>query len=242
MTAARNSAGIVPPVPLLIRRLVLLFAVLAAAAVALAAFGVFLERRQAGLAAPQLADDPAGLPPVEVGLVLGTQPWTALRRGGEVPNVPFAYRLDAAAALWRAGKVKVLLVSGKRTTNDGGNYDEPAAMRAGLIERGVPAAAIYRDGEGWRTLDSILRARQVFGLTRLIIVSQRAHLERALYLARAAGIDAWGLVAREEGRGTGPSWLYRVATALLAWWDVETGTPPRAGPPSKVVIGVEPAN
>ena len=119
-------------------------------------------------------------------LVLGTAPIGP--EGG--PNVYFVHRLDAAAALWKAGKVKYVIVSG--------STGEPEAMRAGLIERGVPATAIYRDPAGYRTRDSVLRARDVFGQKRLIvIVSQRFHLSRALFLARHAGIEAWGFEARD---------------------------------------------
>src|SRR5271154_2736279 len=104
--------------------------------------------------------DPAQAPATEMALVLGAAPIGP--EGG--PNRYLVYRLDAAAALWKAGKAKVLLVSGSRT---GESYDEPAAMEAGLIERGVPAGAIKRDNEGYRTRASVLRARDVFGQSRV---------------------------------------------------------------------------
>lgn len=222
------------------RRLLWLLVAALCLAASFAAFAIFIERQQAWLAAPQLLEDAARLPSLEVGLVLGTQPLTTFRSGRSVPNIPFVHRLDTAAALWRSGKVKFLLVSGKRD----GSYDEPKAMRAWLIARGVPAAAIYQDGEGWRTLDSIRRAREVFGLRQIVIVSQRAHVERAMFLARAAGIDAWGLAAPDEGSGV-PTWAARftlVAVALRAWWDVQTGVGARAGPPAHLRIGVDSPN
>ena len=101
------------------------------------------ERRLEDLAAPHVTDDPAALPAIDVALVLGAAPIGP--EGG--PNRYFEYRLDAAAALWRAGKVKYFLVSGDHRPPD---YDEPTAMRAGLIERGVPAGVIYRDFAGVR--------------------------------------------------------------------------------------------
>ena len=136
----------------------MLYAVLVLGAMALivSLLSWFAERRLETLAASYITDDPARLPDVPVALVLGAAPIGP--EGG--PNRYFVYRLDAAAALHKAGKVKYLLVSGDNSRPD---YDEPTAMREGLIKRGVPAEAIYRDFAGFRTLDSILRAESVFG-------------------------------------------------------------------------------
>ena len=101
---------------------------------------------------------------LDVSLVLGTAP---IRPEGG-PNVYFVHRLDAAAALSKAGKVGILDRSWAAPT-------EPAAMRAGLVEHGVPAAAIYDDPAGYRPRFG-LRARDVYGQKRLVIVSQRFHL------------------------------------------------------------------
>ena len=117
--------------------------------VGIAGFAFILERRQAWEAAPRIVTDVAKLPEMDVALVLGTGPYTYRRDGSVTTNVPFGYRLDAAAELFRAGKVKYLIVSGRRD----GAYDEPTAMRAGLVARGVPADAIYRDFGGVRTYD-----------------------------------------------------------------------------------------
>lgn len=187
-----------------------------------------------------MSADVAKLPSFEVGLVLGTGPFTVRRStGAVVPNIPFVYRLEAAAALWRAGKVKYLLVSGNRT----GSYDEPTLMRAGLIERGVPAEAIYRDYAGYRTNDSMLRAQSVFGLKRLVVVSQSWHVVRAIYLARSRGLEAWGFEAKDEAKPR-----YRItddlglmAATVLSYWEVWWGTRAREqGPP--IAIGVDPPN
>jgi SanA protein len=148
------------------------------------------ERRMAQEADSWSSPDIARAPVVEMAMVLGTAPIGP--EGG--PNRYFVYRLDTAAALWKAGKAKVLLVSGNR---EGDHYDEPAAMRAGLIERGVPADAIRIDNDGYRTRASVLRTRDVFGQTRFLIVSQRFHLGRALYIAHHAGLEAWGVDARD---------------------------------------------
>jgi SanA protein len=193
------------------------------------------ERRLERFAAPYLAGDPAALPEVAVALVLGAAPIGP--EGG--PNRYLEYRLDAAAALWRAGKVKFLLASGDRR---GAGYDEPTAMRAGLIARGVPAQAIYRDFAGVRTRDSVLRAHSVFGQQRLIIVSQGFHAARAVFLARREGVEAWGLQARDVDRAYSIfTELRRYPSALRAYYDVWFDTPPRhAG--SAIAIGVDPPN
>jgi SanA protein len=184
---------------------------------------------------PYMSADPERLPAIDVALVLGAAPIGP--EGG--PNRYFENRLDAAAALWRAGRAKYLLVSGDNRWHD---YDEPTAMRAGLIERGVPAEAIYRDFAGVRTHDSVERAKSIFGQTRLIIVSQRFHAARAIFLARHDGIEAWGMEARDVASPYSIfTTLRRYPSALRAYWDVWMDTPARhAGP--RIVIGVDPPN
>ncbi|MBS0548821.1 MAG: YdcF family protein [Proteobacteria bacterium] len=215
----------------------ILFVLLAlgGAALLLALLAWAAERRLDRLAAPYITDDPARLPAMDVALVPGAAPIGP--EGG--PNRYFEYRLDAAAALWKSGKVKYLLVSGDNRRPD---YDEPTAMRDGLVKRGVPAAAIYRDFAGVRTWDSMQRARQVFGQARVIVVSQRFHLARALFLARESGQEAWGFEARDVARVYSLlTELRRYPSALRAYWDVWVGTPPHHGG-RPVTIGVDPAN
>jgi SanA protein len=135
--------------------------------------------------------------------------------------------------------VNFLLPSGDRRPPDN---DEPSAMRAGLIARGVPAEAIYRDFGGVRTRDSVLRARSVFGQHRLIVVSQGFHAARAVFLAREDGIEAWGLEARDVTRAYSIfTELRRYPSALRALFDVWVKTPvQQASHP--IVIGVDPPN
>jgi len=192
----------------------------------------FAERRLDRAAEAKSFSDIAQVPPAEVALVLGTSPIGP--EGG--PNRFFVFRLDAAAELYNAGKVKYFIVSGAVDNR----YDEPLAMRDGLVERGVPADAIYRDPSGDRTVDSIVRARQIYGQTRLIIVSQRFHLSRALFLALHEGIDAWGFEARDVRAFSILTELRRYPSALRAYWEVWTGLPPAVGKP--VAIGVDPPN
>jgi SanA protein len=191
----------------------------------------YAERRLDRAAEAKSFSDVGKVPAVDVALVLGTAPIGP--EGG--PNRYFVYRLDAAAALYKAGKVKYFIVSGTRE----GKYDEPTAMRAGLIERGVPAEAIYRDFDGDRTLDSIVRARRIYGQTRLVIVSQRFHLSRALFLASHEGIEAWGFEARDVDQPYSIfTELRRYPSALRAYWDVWMNAPP-AEPGKPVAIGVD---
>ena len=214
----------------------ILYVALRVAAVALMAGALawYAERRLDRAAEAKSFTDVGKVPAVNVALVLGTAPIGP--EGG--PNRYFVYRLDAAAALYKAGKAKYFIVSGTRE----GRYDEPTAMRAGLIERGVPAEAIYRDFGGDRTLESIVRARRVYGQTRLIIVSQRFHLARALFLALHEGIDARGFEARDVDQPYSIlTELRRYPSAMRAYWDVWNGM--RAEDVGKPVrIGVDPAD
>ncbi len=129
------------------------------------------------------------VPMNDVGLVLGTSP---LGRFGKNPF--FEGRTDAAAELYRIGKVRHLLVSGD---NHQSAYDEPTAMRDALVGRGIPAQAITLDYAGFRTLDSVARARRVFGLHKATIVTDRFHQPRSLFLARAHGLQAVGFCSRD---------------------------------------------
>lgn len=126
----------------------------------------------------------------DVGVVLGTSPYT----GSGAPNLLFKHRMRAAAELYKAGKVRHLLVSGANP----GYYNEPQMMYQALRRLGVPHAAITLDFAGYSTLDSIVRARRIFGLDRYIIVSQRFHDYRALFIADHYGIDAIAYVRPEE--------------------------------------------
>lgn len=126
----------------------------------------------------------------KVALVLGTSPYTS----SGAPNMFFKHRMLAAAELYTAGKVQHILVSGANP----GYYNEPQEMYQALRELGVPHEAITLDFAGYSTFDSIVRSRRVFGLQRYIIVSQRFHDYRALFIARHAGIEAVAYVRPEE--------------------------------------------
>jgi len=124
-----------------------------------------------------------GIPANDVGLVLGS----SARVGGGYVNLHFRNRVEAAANLYHAGKVKHLLLSGDNHTT---GYDEPTDMKDALLELGVPRSAMTLDYAGFRTLDSILRAKSVFGLNRLTIITDDFHSPRALFISRSYGVDA----------------------------------------------------
>jgi SanA protein len=128
------------------------------------------------------------VPQNDVGLVLGTSKTTL----SGFPNLHFKHRIAAAAALYRSGKVKHVLVSGD---NHRKGYDEASDMRDALVLEGVPTNAITCDYAGFRTLDSVVRAKMVFGLTRCTIVSEEFHCARALWIARQHQLDAVAFAA-----------------------------------------------
>lgn len=121
------------------------------------------------------------LPENEVGLVLGTSVYT--REGKTNPH--FQGRIRAAVELYQIGKVKHLIVSG---ANPDATYNEPRRMWKALTEAGVPSSAITMDFAGFRTLDSIVRAQDVFGLTQFTIVTQRYHAYRAVFIGKKLGL------------------------------------------------------
>lgn len=151
---------------------------------------VMLNHRHVQRAAsPHLYHNLEELPHHKVALVLGTSKYAA---GGYV-NLFYEYRLNAALELYEQGKVDYLLLSGDNGTKA---YNEPAMMRAGLLAHGVPDDRIYLDYAGFRTLDSVVRAKAIFGQDRFICVSQPFHLSRAIYLGRSKGIEVSGFAAQ----------------------------------------------
>ncbi len=120
-----------------------------------------------------------------VGLVLGTSP--TLTRG--YPNLYFTTRVKACIELYKANKIEYVLVSGD---NSRSSYDEPTAFKDALTEGGIPASKIFLDYAGFRTLDSVVRAKEVFGQTKFTVISQDFHNQRAIYLAQAYGMDVIG--------------------------------------------------
>ena len=171
------------------RRLVIATVLLAVLATGLA---FAANRICRAAAAGRISSSIERVPANDVGLVLGTSKLTKHGR----PNLHFDQRIEAAAALYHAGKVRHLLVSGD---NHIASYDEPEDMRAALMTAGVPASAITCDYAGFRTLDSVVRAKEIFGVSHCTIISEEFHCPRALWIARQRGLNAIAFAAPDVG-------------------------------------------
>ncbi|MEX1048066.1 MAG: ElyC/SanA/YdcF family protein [Akkermansiaceae bacterium] len=153
------------------------------------------------------------LPITKVGLVFGT---TDRINGRE--NLYFRYRIDAAEEVWKAGKVETLIVSGDNLSP---YYDEPAKMKDALMARGIPGDRIVRDPRGLRTLDSVVRAKEIYGTNSILLISQRFQNQRAIYLAKANGIEAYGFNARDvQTQGGTKTKIREVGARVKMWLDV----------------------
>ncbi len=160
-----------------------------------------------------------------VGLVFGCDD-----RFHDRENLYFTYRMDAAAELWKAGKLHCLIVSGD---NRNRNYNEPQKMKKALMGRGVPSEKIICDYAGLRTLDSVIRAHTIFGAKECLMISQLFQNERAIYIARAHGIDAMAFNARDVyGPGGRKTKWREIAARIMMWLDVHVlHTQPKHGGP-----------
>ncbi|MGV0977460.1 SanA/YdcF family protein [Empedobacter falsenii] len=136
------------------------------------------------------------LPKTKVAVVLGTAP--NLVSGYQ--NYYFTYRIEAATKLYQSKKVTHFILSGDHGRK---NYNEPEAMKQALIKNGVPENVIYLDYAGFRTLDSMIRAKEIFGQNEFIVVSQEFHNQRAVYIARQNGINAYGYNAKDVNKHAG---------------------------------------
>jgi SanA protein len=154
-------------------------------------------------------------------LVLGTSP----RLANGMNNAYFYHRIDAAEELYKSGKVKYIIVSGD---NGNVNYNEPEEMKKELVSRGIPAEIIFCDYAGFRTLDSVIRAKAIFGQEKIIIVSQKFHCERAVFLARRNGIDAYGYCATDVYKYYGFKTKVReVFARVKVFYDLIFGVDPK---------------
>ncbi|MBO4255851.1 SanA/YdcF family protein [Streptomyces griseorubiginosus] len=146
----------------------------------------------------------ADVPRTQVAVVFGAGLWD-----GE-PSPYLAHRLDAAAELYREGRVEVVLVTGDNSRKD---YDEPDAMRTYLTKHGVPSSRIVSDYAGFDTWDSCVRAKKIFGVGRAVLISQGFHIRRALALCRAAGVTSYGIGVQDKHDVT---WYYGGTREIFA--------------------------
>lgn len=135
-------------------------------------------------------------------------------------------RIATACALYKLGKIKKILMTG-----DNGNlsYNEPEAMKRLAIKSGVPAVDITCDYAGFRTYDSLYRAKHIFEVSEAVLVTQRYHLPRAMFLAEKIGLKVVGVDAGIQSYGSIQKWydLREIAAAETAWFDVANGKKPR---------------
>ena len=174
-----------------VRKLLLIAGVAIVLCAVLCALILFAaDRRVEHYAAGRVYSAVEDVPAREYGLVPGTSRLVH----GKYLNTYFFNRIQAAVALYRAGKIRRIIVSGD---NGRADYNETGDMARELVAQGVAPEDVLSDYAGFRTLDSVVRARNLFGADEITVISQRFHCERAIYLAARHGIDAAGFEADE---------------------------------------------
>ncbi|MDP9959058.1 SanA/YdcF family protein [Chryseobacterium lathyri] len=165
----------------------------------------------------------ADVPETKVALLLGTG--KNLNNG--MPNAYFYNRIQAAIDLYKSGKIKYIIVSGDNSSKD---YNEPEDMQLTLMKYGIPKDRIVMDHAGFRTLDSVVRAKEIFGQNKLVIISQKFHNERAVFLARKNGMEAFGYNANDVNKYAGLKTNLREYLAKTkVYWDLLFGVQPKFG-------------
>lgn len=161
------------------------------------------------------------IPKNKVGLVLGAGKFTA---NGRI-NLYYKYRVEATVKLYKAGKIEFVLVSGDNSRTE---YDEPSTFKEDLMKKGIPEYKIFLDYAGFRTLDSMVRAKEIFGQNSLTVISQLFHNERAIYLGKKKGINAIGFNAKDiSGRYGTRTKLREFLARTKAFIDVTTNKKPK---------------
>ena len=169
----------------------------------------------------KLYSDTDSIPYRRTGLLLGTNKLVH----DQYTNPFYKYRIEAAAALMKSGKITYIIVSGDNSRK---GYDEPTEMRDDLIVAGVDSSHIYPDYAGFRTFDSMVRAREIFGQDSLTIISQKFHNERALYIGSREGLSVIAFNARDVSRRGGLFTLVRERFARVkVFVDYMTGKQPK---------------
>lgn len=177
----------------------------------------------------KLYSDLNQIPFNKVGILLGTSKYGQLGR----INPYYDYRIKAAINLLKNKKIKYVIISGDNSRKD---YNEPESMRSDLIQGGIDSTSIYLDYAGFRTFDSIIRLKEIFGQDSVTIISQQFHNERALYIAYKEGIVAIGFNAKEAGniQGLETPWREKLARVKM-FLDFWTGKKPKFSG-SKIII------
>jgi SanA protein len=177
-------------------------------------FSVYYESKEF------ISKDFTNLPAVKTGLLLGT---SRNLRGGK-KNAYFFHRIDACVQLYEAGKIKNVLISGDNGRKE---YNEPEDMKRELIARGIPEEHIFLDYAGFDTYDSVLRAWKIFGQKSFIVISQHFHNQRAVYIARRFGLNAYGFDAPDVRKMYGIKTKFREFFACVkAYFEVKFNVEP----------------
>ena len=200
-------------------------------AVLLVALVLGLPNLIVGLGGRGVETTPDEVPHAQAALVLGAQ---VMPNGA--PSSMLSDRITAAAELYKAGRVDKLLLSGDHGRK---TYDEVGTMKRILLARGIPAEDIFTDHAGFDTWDSAQRAKRVFDVRSVVVVTQRFHMARALYDARKAGLDATGYAAdkRDYGRVMPRLRVREAAARVKTIGDVVTGADPHFLGPTIPITG-----
>ena len=134
------------------------------------------------------------IPHNKVGVLLGTSKYTSTGNY----NKYYKYRIAAAVELYKAGKIDFILISGDNGQKE---YNEPITIKKDLLKAGVPDNKIFLDYAGFRTWDSMIRAKKIFGQTKFTVISQKFHNERAIYIGKNNNMDIIGFNARDIASG-----------------------------------------
>ncbi|MFP3596227.1 vancomycin high temperature exclusion protein [Chryseobacterium sp. SIMBA_029] len=204
----------------IIKNIFIFFLLLLVAGIIFIAWANYSIRKDS---APFVSYKIAEVPETKTALLLGTG--KTLSNG--LPNTYFYNRIQAAIDLYKSGKIKYIIVSGDNSTKD---YNEPEDMQLALMQYGIPKDHIFMDHAGFRTLDSVVRAKDIFGQTRLVIISQKFHNERAVFLARKNGMKAFGYNANDVNKYAGFKTNMREYLAKAkVYWDLLFGVEPKFG-------------
>ncbi len=175
--------------------------------------GYLINWRISQAASDKIEDSITEIPfenPARIAIVFGAGVWSS----GE-PSPVLYDRIVTAVELYRAKRVGKILMSGDNPTE---NYDEPTAMKETAVKLGVPAEDVVLDFAGRRTFDTCYRAKEIFGVEKAILVSQKFHLPRAIYLCENAGIDSLAVTANRRKYLYEDNWAYREFIAVCGAW------------------------
>lgn len=156
----------------------------------------YCDQRVSDKAIGKTFSDVNKIPFNKVGLILGTAKF--LSNGVENPY--YRYRIQAATQLYRSGKINYIIASGDNSRVE---YDEPTTMRSDLIAMGIDSSKIFLDFAGFRTFDSMIRAKEIFGQDSLTVISQLFHNERAIFISEKQGMSVVGYNATDVSKSVG---------------------------------------